>query len=197
MFNFRRITLFCLEKRLSKHKMTIFSKNLGGHGLFDPPGYAYACLPSQVFCVRHWVDTSRGKAGRERVGTAFPHLFHFLIWNELEAVLKWQFMDAFPHFFCKHYITAYQCHIYAFREWIRFRPTSATCEVPCWQQKLESEWKTSELWGRCSRTPSQLAADNVLAKSSAIFSVGLLTCSGNLQTQYKSRNEGCNAFMQP
>jgi len=29
MFDFRRIILFCLEKRLSKHKMTIFSKNLG------------------------------------------------------------------------------------------------------------------------------------------------------------------------
>ena len=29
MFNFRRITLF-LEKRLSKHKMTIFSTSLGG-----------------------------------------------------------------------------------------------------------------------------------------------------------------------
>jgi len=28
MFDFRRITLFCLEKRLSKHKVTIFSKNL-------------------------------------------------------------------------------------------------------------------------------------------------------------------------
>jgi len=30
MFDFRRITLFHLEKRLSKHKMTIFSKNFGG-----------------------------------------------------------------------------------------------------------------------------------------------------------------------
>jgi len=39
MFDFRRIILFCLEKRLSKHKITIFSKNLGGHGPF---GYAYA-----------------------------------------------------------------------------------------------------------------------------------------------------------
>jgi len=29
MFDFRRMTIFCLEKRLSKHKMTIFSKNLG------------------------------------------------------------------------------------------------------------------------------------------------------------------------
>jgi len=30
MFDFRRITLFCLEKRLSKYKMTICSKNLWG-----------------------------------------------------------------------------------------------------------------------------------------------------------------------
>jgi len=36
LFDFRRITPFCLEKRLSKHKMTIFSKNFGGHGPFDP-----------------------------------------------------------------------------------------------------------------------------------------------------------------
>jgi len=36
MFDFRRITLFCLEKRLSKHKMTIFSKNWG-HGPFVSP----------------------------------------------------------------------------------------------------------------------------------------------------------------
>jgi len=37
MFDFRRITLFCLEKRLSKHKMTIFSKNFVVHGPFGPP----------------------------------------------------------------------------------------------------------------------------------------------------------------
>jgi len=41
MFDFRRITLFCLEKPLSKHRMTIFSRNLGGYGPFGPPGYAY------------------------------------------------------------------------------------------------------------------------------------------------------------
>jgi len=29
MLDFRRITLFFLEKRLSKHKMTIFSENFG------------------------------------------------------------------------------------------------------------------------------------------------------------------------
>ena len=36
MFEFRRMTLFCLEKRLLKHKMTMFYKNLGGHGPFSP-----------------------------------------------------------------------------------------------------------------------------------------------------------------
>jgi len=41
MFDFRRITLFCLEKRLSNHKMTMFSKHLVGHGPFGPPGYTY------------------------------------------------------------------------------------------------------------------------------------------------------------
>ena len=37
MFDFRRITLFCLEKRLSKHKMTIFSKNFRGAWPLCPP----------------------------------------------------------------------------------------------------------------------------------------------------------------
>jgi len=37
MFDSWRITLFCLEKRLSKHKMTIFSKNLGGGMAPLPP----------------------------------------------------------------------------------------------------------------------------------------------------------------
>jgi len=42
MFDFRRITLFCLEKRFSKHKISIFSKNLGGMASLALPGYAYA-----------------------------------------------------------------------------------------------------------------------------------------------------------
>jgi len=43
MFDFRRITLFCFEKCLSKHKMTIFSVNfLRGMAPLSPPGYAYA-----------------------------------------------------------------------------------------------------------------------------------------------------------
>jgi len=36
MIDFRRIALFFLEKRLSQHKITIFFKNLGGHGPFGP-----------------------------------------------------------------------------------------------------------------------------------------------------------------
>jgi len=42
-----RITLFCLEKRLSKHKMTIFSKNLGGHGPFGSP-WLRLCVPARM-----------------------------------------------------------------------------------------------------------------------------------------------------
>ena len=50
IFDFRRITLFCLEKRLSKHKMTIFSKNLGeSMSPLAPPGYAYDSAPCQKF----------------------------------------------------------------------------------------------------------------------------------------------------
>ena len=55
MFDFRRITLFCLEKRFSKNKMTIFSKNLGGHGPIDPP------------CLRLWFHPTRGKDPLQRL----------------------------------------------------------------------------------------------------------------------------------
>ena len=41
MFDCRWITLFCLEKRLSKHKMTTFSKNFGGTWPLWPHGYVY------------------------------------------------------------------------------------------------------------------------------------------------------------
>ena len=52
MFDFRRITLFCLEKRLSKHKITTFSKNLrGGMTLLAPPGYAYAWMAVEFLCI--------------------------------------------------------------------------------------------------------------------------------------------------
>jgi len=36
----------------------------------------------------------RGVVGRERVGTAFPHLFHVFLQNEFEAAVKWSFLLA-------------------------------------------------------------------------------------------------------
>jgi len=49
MFDFRRIPLFCVEKRLSKHKMTIFSKNLGeAMAPLASPGYAYVRTPGKI-----------------------------------------------------------------------------------------------------------------------------------------------------
>jgi len=41
--DFRRVTVFCLGYRLSKHNMTRYAKNLGGmgHGPLGTPGYAY------------------------------------------------------------------------------------------------------------------------------------------------------------
>ena len=59
MFDFMRITLFCLENRLSKHKMTIISKNLRGHGPFrPPPGYDCGFMNRNVFLQNHqsWKD---------------------------------------------------------------------------------------------------------------------------------------------
>ena len=69
---------------------------------------------------------------------------------------------------------ATECHIYVFKEGSSFRPASARSEVPCWQQQLECEWKTSKLRDIPSRILSQLASDNVLAQPNVHFSVGLL-----------------------
>jgi len=43
--------------------------------------------------------TTRGVVGRERVGTAFPHLIHVLLWNEWDAVSKWLFFWMRSHTF--------------------------------------------------------------------------------------------------
>jgi len=71
MFGFRRITLFCLEKRLSKHKM-IFSKNFGGHGHFGPPwlrlcrGTSTGVLRGLKFSVRTRPALAKFKPARPR-----------------------------------------------------------------------------------------------------------------------------------
>jgi len=51
MFDFRRITLFCLGYRLSNHKMTICSENLERHGPLAPLGYAYGSVTPGT---EHW-----------------------------------------------------------------------------------------------------------------------------------------------
>jgi len=50
MFNFRQITLFCLEKRL-KVQNDLFSKNLGAMGPFGPPGYDYGNRSTSICTV--------------------------------------------------------------------------------------------------------------------------------------------------
>ena len=50
-------TLFCLEKCISKHNMTIFSKNLGEvMAPFAPAGYAYDCTDLKM--IKTWVAIS-------------------------------------------------------------------------------------------------------------------------------------------
>jgi len=39
----------------------------------------------------------RGVLGQERVGTTFPHLFPYLLYNELKSVLKWPFFWIRSH----------------------------------------------------------------------------------------------------
>jgi len=41
MFGIRRITLSCWENASRSTKSLYFPKIWGGHGPFDPPGYAY------------------------------------------------------------------------------------------------------------------------------------------------------------
>jgi len=42
----------------------------------------------------------QGVVWRERVGRAFPHLFHVSFQSEFEAVSKWRFFGYVPTAFC-------------------------------------------------------------------------------------------------
>jgi len=56
MFDFRRITLLCLEKRLSTQKMTIFSKNLGeGMAPLAPPCLRLYYIHREPNCAVQYV----------------------------------------------------------------------------------------------------------------------------------------------
>ena len=57
MFDFRQITLFCLEKRFSKHKMTICFKTLGGHGSFDLPWMSLCASIAFKYLLRPGTET--------------------------------------------------------------------------------------------------------------------------------------------
>jgi len=52
MFDFRRITLFCLKKRLSKHKKTTCSKNLGGGMAALAPSWLRLCVRTVLISSR-------------------------------------------------------------------------------------------------------------------------------------------------
>jgi len=62
MFDFRRKTLFCLGYRLSKHKMTIYSKHLGAIVPLAPLEMPMASARPKKFLVKYkcWnVSTTR------------------------------------------------------------------------------------------------------------------------------------------
>jgi len=52
MFDFKRRTIFCLRYQLSKHKMTINSKHLGGHGPSCPLVTPMGVLPRLRACLQ-------------------------------------------------------------------------------------------------------------------------------------------------
>ena len=78
MYDFKRITLFGLEKRLSKHKMTIFSKNLGGWPLW--PLWLRLCLHIPT-------DTCEKKQNNSKV-LALPYLFGSSGYKQVKKSLK-------------------------------------------------------------------------------------------------------------
>jgi len=58
MFEFSRKTLFSLEKRLSKHKITVSLKFCGGAWTLSPPppGYAYVEAGGITGLHRHFLQ---------------------------------------------------------------------------------------------------------------------------------------------
>ena len=82
MCDCRRITLFCLEKRLSKHKMTIFSKNLGGHGPFAPPACAYEWMKG----LQKAKSDEMVPGCRQQLG--FPRKLNYYLFDHLQYSLK-------------------------------------------------------------------------------------------------------------
>jgi len=83
MFDFKHITLFCLEKHFSKHKMTTFSKNWG----------AVALLPPLATPMGRNLFVRKGAVSQKKVGNHWfspfnYHLHHFFLYFIINAFIS-------------------------------------------------------------------------------------------------------------
>jgi len=87
MFDFRRITLFCLEKRLSKHKWPYFLKIWRAWPLW-PPGYACVHNPGEHPGLTFWnmltLNYTR-KENEHKVRKKLPFFNMWLLYVQLLA----------------------------------------------------------------------------------------------------------------
>jgi len=83
MFDFRRITLFCLEKRLSKHKMTIFSENLWGMAPLPP--LATPMATTILACFENFVKSRFIVIGKSAITLYISCLKRKKIFNFLDT----------------------------------------------------------------------------------------------------------------
>ena len=89
MFDCRRITTFCLGKRLSKHKMTVFSKNLR-----DPWPLLHhaATAMSHRYAVTNYEATSRVNV----VILVYPSIWHGTKTFEVLLCCRYAHKSRFP-----------------------------------------------------------------------------------------------------
>ena len=102
IFDFRRITLFCLEKRHLKHKMTLCSKNWGAWPLWPPlatpmfvtglPTTATPCNVSPTRQRSSWAKIGKNPCrfwqGWEKLGYFQKNVTHLFFLNTFWGFLK-------------------------------------------------------------------------------------------------------------
>jgi len=92
---------FCFGRRFSKHKMTIYAKNLGWDGPLGPPGYAYitALVPTskaserQVLCSGSSLFNNPVSLPSSRKKFLISSMIAFLFWAKIckeEIILEWK-----------------------------------------------------------------------------------------------------------
>ena len=109
MFDFRRITLFCLEKRLSKQKMTLFSKNWGACPPLATP------MPETYFCEKIPADFT--------VSWDFQKIFQLSIHARITHCESYESQVFVKHIFVNKFCRTSQFHEF-------FKNISTFC--PCW-----------------------------------------------------------------